>query len=285
MPGEIFGRGRRIRLRQVHARQDHHRHPPADRGRASGSRAATSTGWRRPPRARRAPQPAILPPGPRRVARSALEDRPLAATSRWSIHTRSRRGRAREARIREILDAVGLPAHASRSLSARDFRRPAAPGRPCAHPHAASEPGHPRRADVGPRRVGAGDGAVLFRGLRETFDLTYILISHDLSVVRMMCRPRRGDVSRPHRRDRADRGDLRPRRGIPTRARCSRPFPRSAARASPRFLARGRAADPGNLPSGCRFRTRCPKAADLCAREEPALSPLAPGSVACHFPD
>jgi len=51
------------------------------------------------------------------------------------------------------------------------------------------------------------------------------------------------------------------------------------------FWLQGEPPDPGNLPSGCRFRTRCPKAADLCAREEPVLSPLAPGSVACHFPD
>ena len=36
-------------------------------------------------------------------------------------------------------------------------------------------------------------------------------------------------------------------------------------------------------PSGCRFRTRCPWARDRCAREEPALRPVGPTQVACHF--
>jgi oligopeptide/dipeptide ABC transporter ATP-binding protein len=41
---------------------------------------------------------------------------------------------------------------------------------------------------------------------------------------------------------------------------------------------------PINPPSGCRFRTRCWKAADICATTEPPLAAASPGqSVACHF--
>ena len=61
------------------------------------------------------------------------------------------------------------------------------------------------------------------------------------------------------------------------------PDPDAPARSE--ALVAGDLPSPVAPPSGCRFRTRCPRAEARCAVEEPTMRPVADGQyVACHFP-
>jgi peptide/nickel transport system ATP-binding protein len=135
----------------------------------------------------------------------------------------------------------------------------------------------------------------LMRKLQRQYGLSYLFISHDLSVIRYMA----DTIGVMYFGKLVETG--------PTEDVCAAPghpytagliaavpavvmspaeaeaFPgESAAAAGPQAVESA----PTRPPSGCRFRTRCPLAQQICAEEEPPLRPHAAAGqlVACHFP-
>ncbi|MHB8218851.1 MAG: ABC transporter ATP-binding protein [Acidimicrobiales bacterium] len=125
----------------------------------------------------------------------------------------------------------------------------------------------------------------LLEDLKARYGLTLLFIAHDLAVVKnvsdrvavmylgKLCEVAPADVlyrSPAHHYTQA------------LLSAVLEPDPSSAGRPAP---LQGEPPSPIHPPSGCRFRTRCARAEERCATQEPELREIAPGhTVACHFP-
>ncbi len=125
------------------------------------------------------------------------------------------------------------------------------------------------------------------RELQERLDLTYLVISHDLSVIRYLSNRigvmYLGKLVEDGPSEDVYHHPLHPyTHGLIATVPKADPVAERARESAPLEGELPSAVDP---PSGCRFRTRCPLAQQVCAEEEPPLVALRPGHrVACHFP-
>lgn len=117
--------------------------------------------------------------------------------------------------------------------------------------------------------------------LRDDLGLTYLFISHNLTVVRHMA-DKIGVLYLGRLVEEAGPDDLF---NAP-----AHPYSQMLIDAAPRLDGFGRATpeptgeipDPINPPPGCAFNPRCPFAADICRKERPVMRPFGAGRVACH---
>jgi oligopeptide/dipeptide ABC transporter ATP-binding protein len=127
----------------------------------------------------------------------------------------------------------------------------------------------------------------LMKRLQASHGLTYVVISHDLAVVKYMAE-RIGVMYLGKLVEIGSAQDIYERPAHPYTAGliATIPVPDPATERGKEGVAiKGELPSPVNPPSGCRFRTRCPFAQERCAAEEPVLRSFGPGHMAaCHFP-
>lgn len=127
----------------------------------------------------------------------------------------------------------------------------------------------------------------LLEDLQKSLGLTYLFISHDLSMVRHIC-DRVAVMYLGRIMELAPRDALyaTPKHPYTQALLSAVPIPDPQVEATrQRTILTGDVPSPANPPSGCVFRTRCPKATELCASEKPPATDTGDGQiVSCHYP-
>ena len=215
-----------------------------------------------------------------RMPVSALVAEPLVAQN---VGSRAER----RAQVAELLDAVGLPADAGsrypHEFSGGQRQRIAMARALALRP----------KIIVADEPVSALDVSVqaqilnLMRSLQDRYGLTYVVISHDLSLLKYLA-DRIGVMylGRLVELGTSDEVYGAPRHPYTAGLIESIPLPNpESERAKASAGLGGELPSAINPPSGCRFRTRCPLATDKCAAETPVLA-ASNGfhAVACHYP-
>ncbi|MFD2263884.1 ABC transporter ATP-binding protein [Lacibacterium aquatile] len=130
-----------------------------------------------------------------------------------------------------------------------------------------------------------GDLLNLMDELQTRLSLTYLMVSHNLNVVRTVT----DDVAVLYLGRLVETGSTKSIFAAP-----AHPYTRALLAANPEIdphrtrkheVLEGDVPSPYNRPSGCQFRTRCPMVQERCKTDNPALAALSDGrTVACHFP-
>lgn len=197
---------------------------------------------------------------------------------------RGMRGKALDDEVRRLLESVGLD-----------------PSRAKARPRALSggqrqRVGIARAIALKPKLILADEAlsaldvsvqaqiANLMVELQQEMGISYLFIAHGLPIVRQMAH----QVGVMYLGRIVEQGPVDVVFNNP-----SHPYTKALMQASPqpdpgqrgnRVLLTGEIPSPMNPPSGCRFRTRCPLATDLCAAEEPPVHVEGDHRVECHYP-
>jgi oligopeptide/dipeptide ABC transporter ATP-binding protein len=124
----------------------------------------------------------------------------------------------------------------------------------------------------------------LLKDMQDELGLTYLFISHDLSVVKFIS----DDVGVMYLGELVETGEKlqifdNPLHPYTEALLSAAPSFDPSARTKQRIILEGDIPSPANPPSGCRFHTRCPYAAPMCAEQVPETKELEPGHfVMCH---
>jgi oligopeptide/dipeptide ABC transporter ATP-binding protein len=125
----------------------------------------------------------------------------------------------------------------------------------------------------------------LFMDLQEEFQLSYMFIAHDLSVIAQIC-SKIGVMYLGNIVEITDRKTLfkNPQHPYTKALLSSIPMPNPQLRKKQHFLIKGDIPSPTTPPSGCKFHTRCPHATKVCSEQIPALKEIdKEHQVACHL--